>query len=226
MRSDDPSRFEPHFPPVHSGPDAEARLARLGGLTVPMIHRAAVIGDQARREVTAIHPSNYAGHRMQAEMFAGLGEQLVTDGWMKARRRDDVLERLHAPSRGFALTVNSGTSDVGDVDGTPSTRNPRGGAGKAAIDANQGLLFDLSAVEPRMDDVLTWFVLFYVDKVDEGRIRLEVSLPELREGGHVIRWRERIIVPTLEPPAGRTASDGRPTTEVPSVDVRVRRRSK
>lgn len=226
MIPEDPFRLESHFPPVHTGRDAETRLGALGGLTVDVIHRAASVGDQGRREVSRMHRSNYRGTRMQAEMFGDLGEQLAKRGWTKPRRKHDILERLHAPSGTFALTVNSGTPDVGEPDGTPSTRHPRGGAGKAAIDTNQGLLFYMPADKPQRDHVLTWFVLFYVDEHDEGRIKLEVSLPEIRTGGRITKWRERIILPTLEPPAGRGANESSPTPDVPDVDVPVLRRAK
>ena len=214
-----------HFPPVRTGPDAEARLRELDGLTVDMLHRAAAVGDQARREVSPLHRSNYSGTRMQAETFGELAELLVPRGWRKAQRKEDVLERLHAPTGRLALTVNSGTQDVGLVNRVPSTRHPRGGAGREAVDANQGMLFDMPVSQVR-DDVLTWFVLFYVDEGDRGQIRIEVSLPELRDGGRIVAWRERIVVPPLEPPAGRSQRETQPAPEVPDVDVPVFRRAK
>jgi hypothetical protein len=220
-------RFRPtyHFSPVHTGPDAVSRLALLGGLTVDMLHRAAAVGDQARREVSPLHRSNYSGTRMQAETFGDLAEQLVPLGWKKPRRKEDILERLHAPSGRFALTVNSGTADVGLVDGVPSTRHPRGGAGQEAIDTNQGMLFDLPVSQTR-DDVLTWFALFYVNEREKGQIYMEVSLPELRDGGRIVAWRERIILPPLDPPAGHLGRDSEPSPVAPDVDVPVFRRAK
>lgn len=213
---------QPHFSPVHTGLAAEARLADLDGLKIAMIHRALEVGDQGRREVSPAYRSNYGGMRMQGDTFGDLSEQLSKQGWRKPRPKDDVLERIHAPSGRFALTVNSGTSDVGKLDGTPSTRNSRGGAGKKAIDTNQGLLFDLPPIRAA-DDLLTWFLLFYVDVSDDGRIRVEVSLPQIRTGGKIVKWRERIILPPLEPPAGRASAA--PTPEVPDVDVPVLRRA-
>lgn len=224
---DDDRRFRPtyHFAPVHTGAGAVSRLAELDGLTVDMLHRAAAVGDQARREVSPLHRSNYAGTRMQAETFGDLAEQLVPRGWRKPRRKEDILERLHAPSGRFALTVNSGTAEVGLVDGVPSTRHPRGGAGREAIDTNQGMLFDLPVSQAR-GDVLTWFVLFCVNEVEQGQIQIEVSLPEVREGGRIVAWRERIIVPPLEPPAGRSLRETEPSPVIPDVDVPVFRRAK
>lgn len=224
---DDDTRVPPnyHFSPVHTGADAVSRLAELDGITVDMLHRAAAVGDQARREVSPLHRSNYSGTRMQAETFGDLAEQLVPRGWKKPQRKEDILERLHAPSGRFALTVNSGTIDVGLIDGVPSTRHPRGGAGQEAIDTNQGMLFDLPVRQTR-DDVLTWFMLFYVDERQEGQIHMEVSLPELRQGGRIVAWRERIIVPPLDPPAGRGDRVVEPAPQVPDVDVPVFRRAK
>lgn len=220
-------RFRPnyHFSPVHTGSDAVSRLAQLDGLTVDMLHRAAAVGDQARREVSPLHRSNYSGTRMQAETFGDLAEQLVPIGWKKPPRKEDILERLHAPSGRFALTVNSGTADVGIVDGVPSPRHPRGGAGQEAIDTNQGMLFDLPVGQTR-GDVLTWFMLFYVNDRDQGQIHMEVALPELRDGGRILTWRERIIVPPLDPPAGRIERDVEPSPAASDVDVPVFRRAK
>lgn len=212
------------YSPVHVGSDAVSRLARLEGLTIDMIHRAAAVGDQGRREVSRLHRSNYSGTRMQAETFGDLAEQLVTKGWTKPDRKEDILERLHAPSGRFALTVNSGTADVGLVGGTPSTRHPRGGAGQEAIDTNQGVLFDMPVTQTD-NELLTWFLLFYVDEGMDGQINIEVSLPELRQGGRIIAWRERILLPPLQPPAGRVAQHGEPAPVVPDVDVPVFRRA-
>lgn len=224
---DDDTRVPPnyHFSPVSIGADAVSRLAELDGITVDMLHRAAAVGDQARREVSPLHRSNYSGTRMQAETFGDLAEQLVPRGWKKPQRKEDILERLHAPSGRFALTVNSGTIDVGLINGVPSTRHPRGGAGQEAIDTNQGMLFDLPVRQTR-DDVLTWFMLFYVDERHEGKIHMEVSLPELRQGGRIVAWRERIIVPPLDPPVGRGDRVVEPAPLVPDVDVPVFRRAK
>jgi len=213
------------FAPIHTGADAGVRLAQLDGLSVEGLHRAAAVGDQARREVSPLCRSNYSGTRMQAEMFGDLAEQLVPRGWRKPQRKEDILERLHAPSGRFALTVNSGTVDAGLEEGNPSTRHLRGGAGREAIDANQGMLFDLPVSQAR-NEVLTWFVLFHVNEREEGRIYMEVSLPELRDGGRILAWRERIVVPSLSPPAGRSRRGSEPAPVVPDVDVPVVRRAK
>lgn len=218
-------RSGPHFPPVHTGLTARSRLAELDGLDVDMIHDAVAVGDQARREVSAAYRSNYAGIRMQGETFGHLSELLSRRGWTKPRQKDDPLERIHAPSGAFALTVNSGTRDVGEIDGAPSTRRTRGGEGKKAVATNQGMLFSPMPWEDRTANALTWFLLFYVDEQDDGRVKLEVSLPEALTGGRITKWHERIIITPLDPPAGRIETE--PTTpDVPEVDVPVLRRAR
>lgn len=214
---------QPHRRPVHIGDAAIKRLAQLDGLTVGTIHRALAVGDQGRREVSGVNRSNYAGTRMQGDTFGELAERLVLAGWTKASKSDDTLERLHGPSGRIALSVNSGTCDVGDPDSLPSTSNNRGPAGIQAIGMNQLQLFALDPVTE--NGKLGWIVLFYVDESSHGQIFCEVSLAEQCHGGKIVSWNERIILPPLAPPTGLEIV--RPPVDFsdPVVDVPVIRRA-
>lgn len=215
-------KCEPHFPPIHTGLAAERRLGELG-LSAGTIHRAALHGNAARREVTALHPAAYAGVRMQAEIFGELAHQLVPHGWTKPPRMDDMLERVHSPDQSIAIGVNSGSSSVGDENAHPDTRRPRGSAGQVAVSANQGILFRLEAPKPT-DEFLSYLLLFNVipdEQHGPERIALEVSLPREEKAGHITAWEERIIVPPAEPTQPRPVSEA-PTP--PHVDVPIERR--
>lgn len=215
-------RYKPYFPTVHTGRAAERRLSEFS-LSVEMIHRAARYGNAARREVTALHPTAYAGMRMQAELFGELAQQLVPHGWKKPPRTDDMLERLHAPDGSIAVGVNSGNDGVGDKDAHADTRQPRGGAGQVAVSTNQGILFRLEAPKPA-DEMLSYLLLFNVvldERARGERIDLELSLPREEKNGHITAWEERILIPPVE------GTQPRPVTEAPTppdVDVPVQRR--
>ena len=169
-------------------------------LTRKVLEEAILAGLLEWASCTELDPISARGYEFWRLANRRIREQLVTEGW---RPHDEQgLPLVVNPLSGIALTVASGHGGVGDVDGQPRTRNPKGTTAREYIRDNRiqlRLFHDKEAIRvvptPKNAGRVTWILLAEVDS--EGEARCELSLPAGRDGrGHINEWHERII---LEP---------------------------
>ena len=174
----------------------EERLARLG-LSVELLHDAALVAMARRRQCGALHPKNASGFFFYAELVAALRELLIAKGWQA--QTDGNVEFVDSPD-GFRLCVIAGDDMTGgSYDVEPRSRRARGPRGQRAVKRNQLALFDLHGrpMDPDEERRVTWHLMHLVN-VEQQEIRMELGTPfDLDDEDYIERWAERIILPPL-----------------------------
>lgn len=186
-----------HQPAVHEGASAQLRLSELG-IAQPRLDAALDAGDSAARQADKYSPVTAAGTYRWMSTVQLLRLGLAADGW--AVNDDRNSPRVISPDGRVAVVAVRGTAGTGLSDGQPKTANPRGNATSRAVQINGQLEFAITALladmsAERLDDVQTWFLLYYPGQDNE--LRAELSLPVgISEKGVVRAWVERVILPT------------------------------
>ena len=151
-----------------------------------------------------------------------LRDLCVPSGWQPVC--DNGVEKVVSPDRSFGITVVPGNSDTGLEHRIPSCRRPRGRQSERDVQNNtQGDLFGYKPPDPVEK---TWYLLHYhLETPDSSELRGELSLPWVMEGGYVVRWYRRIILPVIdlndEPPHLRIDYD---EPSEPETDIVVTKR--
>ncbi|WP_200825685.1 hypothetical protein [Kibdelosporangium aridum] len=129
-----------------------------------------------------------------------MSERLIPRGW--ERINPDNQPTLVHPDRRHCVVVASGTGATGRHYAAPTTKNPKGRTIQAAVQSNAALaLLALHDVAPELASLReTWMLLTFVNI--DGQIQSEVSLPNAMEGEQISSWRDRILIPTLDPSVG------------------------
>lgn len=188
--------------------DADERLSDFG-MTVEIIHRSIGSGDSARRRVMQpVYPSTYPGVTMWAATLASWRKEML-------KRQDDYeigktrgYETIYCVKRKAAFAVVSGDSYTGiegPRDPRPTrqkgiTTTERVGRNKeasavAGTPGVQGVLIELPPKKLPPDEACeTWFLLVHPA---ENEVRIEISRPVLMQGGLVIGYSERILLPPV-----------------------------
>ncbi|MGK3987784.1 hypothetical protein WME99_32385 [Sorangium sp. So ce136] len=188
-----------------------ARLDRLGLVEATM--------DDARRAWSAgeasaspFEPPTAPGTKGWFATVGFLRETLSLVGWDAVNVRNCPL--IVAPSKQWAICVTSGDRWTGSTrhDVCPSTKNPKGCVIAKAVQMNweqMGLDFGpryspAAQLKPRRatSAPLTWLFMIYTTPDD---VYAELSLPAASEGGYIVAWHERIVLPALprqNPPGG------------------------
>jgi hypothetical protein len=201
-------RRQAHITEIYEGERAVRRLGQLN-LRPEMLTSAATRGDQARSQVTPLHPVQSRGHRMWSDTTAALRAACIDDSndW-KVDRTNNFETIVHTRQR-LALAVVGGdefTGWRGHKD--PRVRRKRGPITTLRIRDNRYLGMEpLFAISMPVDlerrrAVQTWF--FLIRATDEA-LWLELSRPiGLDVAGYVSAWDERIILSPLPITGGVT----------------------
>lgn len=217
----------PSAPTWHTDPpDVEARLAEIGGLTVTILHEAAIQGEIGRASCTANHPRLAGGFNAWADSTRSLRDQLLPLGWSKSDEGGYAL--TITPDGQQAVVVASGDEHTGSLYFQPKTRSPKGPRTQEVVAQNAVQLslfgedeipWPTIAIEPTSGTVaLTWLLLIH--RTDEG-LRIELSLPDLiGDDGRPERWPERIILPSIDFTNGPSGIPNYPD-DGPEFDVDV-----
>jgi hypothetical protein len=196
--------------------DIVDHLAELG-LSVDMVHRVIARAEVDTRSVTPNHPVNAEGWFRWANSVRYLRDELVPEGWAKAR---SLNFELVVQSGGMvAIAVTAGDEATGCPDVPPRTGNPKGAMTVAAVVANIGpqTLFEVDEFRRQ-----TWFLLYHRD---EAEIRIELSLPDnVSRTGYIDSWSERIILPPYTLDQHVPVAEPQPALPI-NVPVRRRRTS-
>lgn len=188
--------------PDGQGEDIEGRLQAIGGLSVEVLHRAARAGLAARAGRTSLAPRNAPGTDLYSHTTEELRHVLEPHGWKP--KSVGGQERTESKGGQFAIIVATGEGAVGQADGKTKNAHPKGPLMRGAIEANrefiQDGLFPLESV--KMIDTertsRTQMVYLLLLKVEDGALRMELSLPdEIDDAGHVRSWFDRITLPSL-----------------------------
>ncbi|MDR0945119.1 MAG: hypothetical protein LBM66_03015 [Bifidobacteriaceae bacterium] len=189
-------------PAIFDGADAGQRLSVLG-LDFGVLQEALDAGDIAARQPGKYHPTMAPGVERWLETVGRLRELLAARGWTSDDTRN--VPRALSPDGLVALGVMSGTAAVGRAGFTPQAAHRRGPATQRAVDINQSMFEQLELnVEVLLADMAaernaqrqSWFLLYHRELA--GELRAEVSLPTAMDNGRVLRWKERIILPTIQ----------------------------
>jgi len=183
--------------------DVEARLEHFH-LHPSMLIRSISTGMQHAFLCTKHDPPNLPGILVWGKAVRDLRDQLIPMGWLPDNSLNYATV-IH-PTATMAIAVAAGDSGTGREAVTPSTRNSKGRVTRRAVDHNvaqltlEDLLNEVEMSFPKPQDVpgfQTWYLLHFADD-QEGEIRSELSLPDgMASDGHVMEWRERIILPIL-----------------------------
>jgi len=178
--------------------EAVDRLIELG-LSVELIERVVRRADAEASTCTLLDPPIMEGLLRWGRTNRYLREELVKSGWGFDNPRN--LPRTVHPSGEFAMVATTGDVVTGLEDLLPTTKYPKGDATIRAVETNGQLVFDFGDFDlgshdqaAETGDVLTWFMLFYVD---EDGFRVELSLPDAIVDGRITSWAERIILPVF-----------------------------
>lgn len=206
---------------------AQGRLQELG-LTTDVLVRALLRADAEAKLTTGLEPPTAAGTTRYNKTVGFLREELLPFGWQFDNARN-FCRTIH-PSGAFSVVTSSGDEFTGvDLPGMkPTTKYPRGDLTALAVhqNADQGVL-DLGADFDGTDEpgVLEsiWFLL---QRVTRDEIYAELSLPTAIEGGLIVDWEERIILPptSRQDPAPTITVEEPPTgdSDAYTVDVAAR----
>jgi hypothetical protein len=195
---------------------------RLHQLNVPggVLREAVEYGVRYSADCTLHDPPSLAGIMAWGKITRRLRDRLVPVGWVPSNAQN-YATTIH-PKGAYAIVVAAGDAYTGLVGMTPCTRSEKGTATKEAVADNQTSFAEIDSTYawPRAVPVpkQTWFLLHFMDE-DAGSIRIELSLPaEMDDDGHVIRWRERVIlrsVPIAPNPSLNEDSDDDGDDEIP-----------
>jgi hypothetical protein len=194
-----------------------ARLADLG-LSVEVLHRAVRAGIDARATRTELAPRNAAGTDLYSFTVEELRLLLVPSGWIADFAGGQ--ERTVSPDGLTSIIFSTGVGDVGDPgpEATPRTAYAKGPLMRDAVTQNLGFVQEeiplglREAPDPGARR-LCWVLLV---KVEPGRARLELSVPDGMRDGVVVSWAERIPLPPL--PLGDTVE---PDDDLDDLDLDV-----
>lgn len=184
-------------PQTYQGVEAVDRLAELG-LSAEQLIRTIQRAYAEAATCTDLDPVGTYGMLLWARMTRFLREELIPDGWVPRRPKNQELA-LHF-GRGLKLLVVGGDGGTGRPDRNPQSKNPKGPTFYQAVVDNQAS-FDFGPefegpdeyVEPAvLESLQTWMVLYRVTK--GGKLFLEVSLPDEASPAGQVSWAERIIV--------------------------------
>ncbi|MFC4034456.1 hypothetical protein ACFO3J_23690 [Streptomyces polygonati] len=194
---------QPYVAPL---PDDQHSRLRAVGTKLEYLQSALYAGEAARRTATPNHPANTAGTRAYQEHVRVLRETHIQhEGWQRLRL--DYLELVCNPDRTKSIGVMIGDAATGNPRFVATNLHRRGGATQRAAENNAQLALFPEPALP--DEVLLgteestrlerWFLVSYRVQVDEAvRIHSELSLPRRVEGGFVVEWQDRILLPVLE----------------------------
>ncbi|MEU4712936.1 hypothetical protein AB0F73_04630 [Micromonospora purpureochromogenes] len=172
-------------------------LAELG-LSEDIVMGAVTAGYGKMSACNDLHPANFPGILLWAEIVRHLRQYLVPRGWKVGRSHG--YETVYNPVTGVALAVVSGNADTGNPGKQPKSRRKRGAVTRrrVTINARQMALFELPKQEVTDDECKTWFVLVRGEK-DE--VRVEVSLPlSMDDANYVDGFARRILLPAIAAP--------------------------
>jgi hypothetical protein len=223
---------------VRVGREALDRLTELG-LTVDVIERVLRRADAEANTCSPLDPPLVQGLIRWGRATRFLREELVVLGWEFDNPRN--LARTIHPGGTFAIVVAHGDESTGRPALVPTAKHAKGDATAHAVQVNEQLSLDFEGPDPGFrpaagqvvaDDVLTWFLLFYLN---DDECRVELSLPDAIVDGQFTSWAERIILPTFplaaervdvglrSAPGPRGGSTSRPGPELydPEDDVVV-----
>jgi len=181
---------------------AVQRLAELD-LAVELFHVALGQAAVDTHQCTGLDAPALAGIIFWSRTNRYLAEQLLPKGWLNTTR-DSILRVIH-PSRSHAITAISASGNVGDLDGTVRSKNPKGSAMARLVEKNGQISLltpDQLLYGRELDDIPTWMLLY---KRDHGTVIAELSLPVKMTGKYVNEWKERI--PLHLPDLGDPGSD-------------------
>jgi hypothetical protein len=188
--------------------DVRQRLAELG-LTVEILHDVVRAAQLARASCTPNDPPLLPGFLGYAYAIRKLRELLLPLGW----RKDDPgnFSRTINDQRRIYVVVASGNEFAGRLsEAYPATKNPKGRHTEEAVKANRQIdLFPWTIPEEAKQTAETayyqaWWLL---SQTDDEAVFLELSRPHEMNGGQIIDWAERIILPPLEGPSPATVPD-------------------
>ena len=183
-------------PAVWTEPNDVAMALNRLGVPLEVLREAVQSGYLARISRTTNDAPNAAGFYQWNDTLRSLRENMTTRDWH--RNDDGNWPRTVHPDRLHAIAVSSGDENTGRHEVMPSTKTAKGPRTAAAININQ---LWIPGLEPKDADETagaeypTWLLMFYADGKE---LRSELSLPVAMDTeGHVIAWRERIILPSL-----------------------------
>jgi hypothetical protein len=210
-------RGEPQV--LYSGAAAERKLGQLG-LSVPCVHDILMVGHAERATYTRFDARGAGEYARWSRHVRRASEILVPEGW--TRIDPDGQPTLVHPSNKWCLVVASGNSATGVPYATPTTRNPKGRTIRDAVQENAEMaLFGVEELAPALEGMReTWMLLAYANMDD--MVQAEVSLPDEMTGDFIASWRDRILIPTLDPSAGPARRGGE--EEPPDYEFKIVRR--
>lgn len=207
---------------LHQPHEVADRLRQLG-LTPDILRTAVMVGEAARLSCTANDPPGFAGYIAWGSTIRTLRELLAPLGWKK--NDDGNYSTVVDEQEAIAIAVASGDENTGSLGISPRTKNAKGPATIAAIDANvRQLAFPFRdqrpvQIQPRRTQRVTWILL--ISRFD-NEVRFELSLPTATgDDDRVESWQERIILDSIpiDPPPVAQLDPG------PEIEVEVHRRA-
>jgi hypothetical protein len=195
------------------------RLRQLG-LNVQLIHEVLLFGNAEAATYTAFDAPGAGEYARWSREVRRATELLHDDGWK--RINPDNQPTLVHPSNQWCLVVTSGSSGTGVPYAVPTTKNPKGRSIREAVLENAELsLYRPQEIEPALAGLReTWMLVTFINIDDQ--IQSEVSLPCEMEGDQITAWRDRILIPTIDPSGGPEDQGGE--EEPPSYDFPVVRK--
>jgi hypothetical protein len=202
--------------------EVRQRLADLG-VDLPLLNRVIEAGWLAQESCTPDDPLGYPGIHRWGVMTRTLRQLLRPRGW--ASSDDGHLAVALAPDNSIAICVSTGDSATGHVDGSPSTKYPKGSATAIAVEVNR-FQIDMFSTQAGGEEnassegPLTWILLSHMA---DGVVSCELSLPsDMGPDGRVNTWSERILLPRIT--LGQLRSNIE-TEFTPEVDIEIPRRN-
>lgn len=184
-------------------------------LNAAVLREAILQGLMHRAGCTSNDPVVFPGMLQWGKTHRGLADGLAPHGWRN--RRQDGLDTVQRGDGRVAVAVTTGDSATGDINLTPCSKYPRGGAAARTIRQNmQPLLgYEATPVAPEGVRRKTWLLLLY--STPEMTL-CELSLPKsLDRYKRINSWYERIILDPISheitPAAGK--ADDEENIEVP-----------
>jgi hypothetical protein len=105
--------------------DVRTRLAEIDvGLTIEILHEAALQGELGRASCSENHPRLAGPFNAWADSTRSLRDQLLPVGWTKSDEANYAL--TISPDYQHALVVASGDENTGSLTFAPKTRSPKG----------------------------------------------------------------------------------------------------
>jgi hypothetical protein len=197
--------------------DVTEALAEMG-LSYEILSEAIMNGEMARDNCTANDAPGAPGYFAWNGTVRALREILLPRGWT----RDDGggYSRVVNAESTIAIAVVTGDEGTGRPDAIPSSKYAKGPATEAAVNVNQGLLFDAQITRGirGLPSWITWMLIRR--RTADGMVYAELSLPYSMDAGKVDSWQVRIILRNIETDPNLASDD------VPDalIDVPVRRR--